>query len=516
MPLIPSATLSQIEKTVSGIKRLLIANRGEIAVRVIRTCKDLGISSIAVFSEVDRGALHVRLADEAYSIGPAPAHASYLNMDAIVNVALSAEVDAIHPGYGFLSENPEFAARCSEAGIIFIGPPEAAIRAMGDKTEARKLMLAAGVPMAPGTTDAVASAREAAEAAKEIGFPILVKAAAGGGGKGMRVVRSEIELKSSLEAATREAKAAFGDGRVYIEKYLDRPKHVEIQVMADAHGQVVHLFERECSVQRRHQKVIEECPSPVVNTALRSVMGQAAIKAAAACGYVGAGTVEFLLDGQDFYFMEMNTRLQVEHPVTEMVTGVDLVAEQIRVAEGKPLSFRQEDLSISGHAIECRVYAEDPASGFLPDSGTIIRHAPPAGPGVRVDAGVDEGSEITTNYDPMISKVVSWGRTRAEAILRMQRALGEYRIAGLQTTIPFCRFVLAHPAFQDGTFSTHFVQEFFTPEVLQADPADRDFAAAVGAALAPRPRGSNGQSASEGAPEWSEWAVRRRRYGRRR
>jgi len=499
---------------VPHINRLLVANRGEIAVRVMRTCNELGITSIAVFSEADRGALHVRMADEAYLVGTAPARSSYLNIQAVVDAAVRARADAVHPGYGFLSENPEFAARCREAGIIFVGPPVEAIRAMGDKTEARKLMLAAGVPMAPGTPDAVSTAEDARAAAEAIGFPLLIKAAAGGGGKGMRIVRSYNDLNSSLESATREAAAAFGDGRVYIEKYLERPKHVEIQIMADAHGNVVHLYERECSIQRRHQKIVEECPSPVVDETLRDAMGEAAKKAAQACGYVGAGTVEFLLDGRDFFFMEMNTRLQVEHPVTEMVTGTDLVAEQIHVADGEHLSFSQKDLSMNGHAIECRVYAEDPTLGFLPDPGTVVRHAPPAGNGVRVDSGVDEGSEIPLHYDPMISKVIAWGRTREEAIRRMKRALGEYRIAGVQTTIPFCRFVMDHPAFRDGTFSTHFIDDFFSPDALGGDVRDRNLASAVATALVARRNGAAAEASGVESGGWSAWAVRRRRNSR--
>jgi len=482
----------------------------------MRTCRELGISSVAVFSEADRGALHVRMADEAYCIGPAAAQESYLDIESIIDIGRQAGVDAVHPGYGFLAENPRFAARCAEAGIVFLGPPPEAIEAMGDKTKARAMMAEANVPMAPGTPNAISGFEEAAAACRKIGYPVLVKAAAGGGGKGMRIVESEEDLKSSLEAATREATAAFDDGRVYIEKYLVGPKHIEIQILADSHGNTVHLFERECSIQRRHQKVVEECPSAVISESIRAEMGAAAVRAAEACGYVGAGTVEFLLDGDAFYFMEMNTRLQVEHPVTEMVTGVDLVAEQIRVAEGEKLSLKQEDLRINGHAIECRVYAEDPAAGFLPDSGRLVRHAAPAGPGVRVDAGVDEGSVITVHYDPMISKVVCWGRTRDEAIRRMLRALSEYRIAGLETTIPFCRFVLEHPAFQDGSFTTHFVSDHFDPSMLQSEGSDRDFTAAIGAALAQKTNGkTESSSVDHTGSGWTDWVLQRRRHDRR-
>ncbi|HET6566536.1 MAG TPA: acetyl-CoA carboxylase biotin carboxylase subunit [Rhodothermales bacterium] len=499
------------------IRKILIANRGEIAVRVIRTCKELEIGTVAVFSEPDRTALHVRMADEAYLIGPAPSSESYLDQEKIIRVAQQAGADAVHPGYGFLSERASFAEACADAGLLFIGPPPGAIRAMGDKTEARKLMAVAGVPMAPGTTDAVDDTDEAARIAGEIGYPVLIKAAAGGGGKGMRVVEQPEDFKRSMEMARSEALSAFGDGRVFIEKYIAEPRHIEFQILADSHGQCVHLFERECSIQRRHQKVIEEAPSSVLTPEVRQRMGQAAVLAAQSCGYVNAGTVEFLVDaGLNFYFMEMNTRLQVEHPVTEQITGLDLVAEQIRIAEGEPLGYAQDDLRIQAHAVECRVYAEDPANNFLPDPGPLLRHAAPSGYGVRVDAGVEQGGEVLIYYDPMISKLITWGRDRAEAIRRMQRALAEYEIAGVQTTIPFCRFVMGHEAFRTGRFSTHFVPKHFEPAKLTpADPA-LEKAAALAAVLFESAHETHPVAPANGAAHTgngvSPWAVRRREY----
>ncbi|GIV57990.1 MAG: acetyl-CoA carboxylase biotin carboxylase subunit [Rhodothermaceae bacterium] len=496
------------------IQKVLIANRGEIAVRVIRTCRELGLATVAVFSEPDRTAPHVRLADEAYLLGPAPSAQSYLVQEKILEVARRSGADAVHPGYGFLSENADFAEACAAAGLVFIGPPPAAIRAMGDKTAARRLMEEAGVPMAPGTTDAIDDPDEAARIAEAIGYPVLIKAAAGGGGKGMRIVETPSEFHRTMEAARREAQAAFGDGRVFIEKYIVEPRHIEFQILADAHGNVVHLFERECSIQRRHQKVIEEAPSSVLTPEVRARMGEAAVQAARSCGYVNAGTVEFLVDRDlNFYFMEMNTRLQVEHPVTEWITGLDLVAEQIRIAEGAPLGYTQADLSIHGHAIECRVYAEDPENNFLPAPGPLHRHVPPSGFGVRVDAGVEQGGEVLIHYDPMIAKLTTWGRTREEAIRRMRRALDEYEVAGVRTTIPFCRFVMDHEAFCSGRFSTHFVAEHFDPKHLTPDDPALDAAAALAAVLyragasAPAPAAVNGVAPAEGL---SRWALRRR------
>ena len=466
------------------IKKVLIANRGEIAVRVMRTCHELGIETVAVFSEPDRSAPHVRLASQAYAIGPAPSSQSYLVFDKILDAAHRSGADAIHPGYGFLSENAAFAEACAEAGVVFIGPPPEAIRAMGDKTAARLLMQQAGVPMAPGTPGAIDDADEAAALAGEIGYPVIIKAAAGGGGKGMRVVEQADDFHRAMALARSEAQSAFGDGRVFIEKYILQPRHIEFQILADQHGHTVHLFERECSIQRRHQKVIEEAPSAVLTPEVRAQMGEAAVRAARSCGYVNAGTVEFLVDADlNFYFMEMNTRLQVEHPVTESITGLDLVAEQVRIAEGEPLGYSQDDLAMQGHAIECRLYAEDPANSFLPDPGPLLRHAPPSGFGVRVDAGVEQHGEVLIHYDPMISKLITWGRTRAEAIARMERALAEYDVASVRTTLPFCQFVMQHPAFRDGDFSTHFVAQHFDPVALHHEDSEADRAAALAAVL---------------------------------
>ncbi len=492
------------------MKKVLIANRGEIAVRVMRTCRERGLRTVAVFSEADATAPHVRLADEAYPIGPPPAGESYLDQEKILRVARERGADAVHPGYGFLSENAAFAEAVTEAGLTWIGPPPEAIRLMGDKTAARALMQEAGVPMAPGTTDAVENPDEAMHIAGEIGYPVLIKAAAGGGGKGMRIVERPEDFAQAMERARGEAQSAFGDGRVFIEKYIQKPRHIEFQILADAHGNTVHLFERECSIQRRHQKVIEEAPSSVLTPEVRREMGAAAVAPAEACGYVNAGTVEFLVDSDlHFYFMEMNTRLQVEHPVTEWITGIDLVAEQLRIAEGETLGYAAEDLSMHGHAIESRVYAEDAAEGFLPDPGPLVRHAPPDGFGVRVDSGVEEGGVVPVHYDPMISKLTTWGRTREEALRRMERALGEYEVAGVQTTIPFCRYVMEHDAFRTGNFSTHFVDEHFDPSALTPDDEAHDRAAALAAVLfratqeEPMAASENGQ-ARETPSRWKE------------
>ena len=463
---------------------VLVANRGEIAVRVLRTCHEQGLNTVAVYSTPDRSAPHVRRADEAYHIGPAEAAQSYLDPEAILEAARRSGADAIHPGYGFLSENAAFAEACAEAGVHFVGPPPEAIRAMGDKTAARQLMKDAGVPMAPGTTDAVASTEEGEEIAEEIGYPVLIKAAAGGGGKGMRIVHEPEHFAGAMDRAQGEAASSFGDGRVFIEKYIEEPRHIEFQILADHHGNTVHLFERECSIQRRHQKVIEEAPSSVLTPAVRREMGEAAVAAAESCGYRNAGTVEFLVDADlNYYFMEMNTRLQVEHPVTEWVTGVDLVAEQLRVAQGEALGYTTDDLSINGHAMESRVYAEDPASNFLPDPGPLKRHSAPSGVGVRVDAGVEEGGEVLIHYDPMISKLTTWGRDREAAIDRMIRALDEYEVASMATTIPFCRFAMEHEGFRAGDFTTHFVDEQFDPAALKLEDPERDELAALAATL---------------------------------
>ena len=494
------------------IQTVLVANRGEIAVRILRTCHDRGLDTVAVYSTPDRAAPHVRLADEAYHIGPAPAADSYLDQETILEVAERSGADAIHPGYGFLSENAFFAEACADAGVHFIGPPPGAIRKMGDKTAARRLMEGAGVPMAPGTTDAVADAEEGAAIAEDIGYPVLIKAAAGGGGKGMRIVDAPDNFAAAMDRAQGEAQSSFGDDRVFIEKYIEQPRHIEFQILADHHGNTVHLFERECSIQRRHQKVIEEAPSSVLTPEVRREMGAAAVAAAESCGYVNAGTVEFLVDKDlNYYFMEMNTRLQVEHPVTEWVTGVDLVAEQLRVAQGEELDYTTDDLSINGHAIESRIYAEDPASNFLPDPGPLKRHAAPSGFGVRVDAGVEEGGEVLIHYDPMISKLTTWGRDREAALDRMVRALDEYEVAGMATTIPFCRFAMQHEGFRAGDFTTHFVDEEFDPEMLQVDDPQRDELAALAATLYYRQtQEEEAPTITSGGDGLSPWRRRRR------
>ena len=499
--------------TLRPILKVLVANRGEIAVRVIRTCRERGIATVAVYSEADASALHVRLADEAVAIGAAPSSASYLAGERVLAAAQATGADAIHPGYGFLSENAAFAEACAAAGIVFIGPTPEAMRLMGDKTAARRLMQAAAVPMAPGTVDAIDDVAEAERIAGEIGYPVLVKAAAGGGGTGMRVVERAEDFAGLFERARSEAQSAFGDGRVYVERYLVGPRHIEIQVLADQHGHIVHLFERECSVQRRHQKVVEEAPSAVLTPEMRAAMGAAAVEAARACGYVGVGTVEFLLDteapnGPAFYFLEMNTRLQVEHPVTEAITGLDLVWEQIRVAEGEPLGFDQADLRIHGHAVECRVYAEDVRAGFLPAPGLLLRHRPPSGPFVRTDAGVEEGDVVPLYYDPMISKLTVWGRTRDEAIARMDRALAEYDVAGVPTTIPFCRFVMQHEAFRSGRFDTGFVDRYLTPDAL--DPPAEAVGVALLAAGLVALSAPQAATVEDDAVAASRWAQRRR------
>lgn len=493
------------------IKKVLVANRGEIAVRVMRTCRKLGIQSVAVYSEPDEHAVHVQAADEAYLIGPAPSNQSYLVQEKILEVARTCGADAIHPGYGFLSENADFAEACAEAGIIFIGPPAGAIRSMGDKTAARLLMEEAGVPMAPGTTDAIDDVEEASGIAEEIGYPVLIKAAAGGGGKGMRIVSDPADFARSMESAKREALSAFGDGRVFIEKYIVQPRHIEFQILGDQHGNIVHLFERECSIQRRHQKVVEEAPSAVLTPEIREAMGKAAVQAAATCGYYNAGTVEFLVDKDlNFYFMEMNTRLQVEHPVTECITGLDLVAEQLRIAEGEPLGYTQADRTMQGHAIECRIYAEDPLNNFLPDPGDLVVYIEPEGPGVRVDGGVQEGGKVEIYYDPMISKLVTYGADRAEAIARMDRALSDYIIAGMQTTIPFCRFVMRHESFTSGNFSTHFVGDHFKPEMLIPDDPFHEKATAIAAVLHKAEQAARIPKPVLRGVSKTNWAVRRR------
>jgi propionyl-CoA carboxylase alpha chain len=476
------------------IRSLLIANRGEIAVRIIRACKELGIRTVAVYSDPDAAAPHVLAADEAYRIGPAPSRESYLRMDVLIDIARSAGCDAIHPGYGFLSENATFARTVAEAGLIFIGPPAEAIEIMGDKTSARTLMIERGVPVVPGTERAITTPDEAERIAASVGYPILLKAAAGGGGKGMRMVEEASQLRKSLESAQNEARSAFGDDRVYIEKFVREPRHIEIQVLCDAHGNALYLGERECSIQRRHQKVVEEAPSVFVDADLRRRMGEAATAAARACGYVNAGTIEFLVDrDRNFYFLEMNTRLQVEHPVTEMVTGIDLVKMQLRVAEGHALPFTQEDIVIRGHAIECRICAEDVRNNFLPDSGLLRRYRPPQGFGLRDDSGVTDGSEISIHYDPMFAKLVVWGMDRDDAIRKTRRALDEFVIEGVETTIPFCRYVMDHPKFVEGDFQIDFVQKYYRPEQLPA-PTEAEYLAAVIAATLDAEAASQGSA----------------------
>jgi len=488
------------------IRKILIANRGEIALRVIRTSREMGIRTVAVYSAADRSAPHVLAADEALPIGPAPSRESYLSIDRVLGAASSSGADAIHPGYGFLSENPEFARRVRAAGLVFVGPSAESIASMGDKTAARSLAAAAGVPMVPGTAGPVSAGPEALEFCSSHGYPVLVKAAAGGGGKGMRIVREERELMPSLRAAASEAQSAFGDDRVYIEKYFEEPRHIEIQVIADAHGHALHLGERECSIQRRHQKIVEESPSVLVDDAMRRRMGETALMVARTCGYVNAGTVEFLVDREkNFYFLEMNTRLQVEHPVTELRTGLDLVALQIRVASGEALPLTQEEVAFRGHAIECRICAEDTEANFLPSTGKITHLRSPAGPGLREDRGVDEGDEIGVHYDPMMAKLIAWGPSRPEAIARLVRGLREYEILGVRTNISLCLFVLTHPAFASGDISTHFVNRFFTPGALQAGrEIEEGAAAAVCALIAAEEREVPAPTGASGSGNWRE------------
>ena len=468
------------------IQKILIANRGEIALRVMRSAREMGIKTVAVYSEADRNALHVRYADQAVCIGPAASSESYLRGDKIIDACKTTGADAIHPGYGFLSENAGFAKAVAAAGLIFIAPSPEAIEVMGSKLAAKDAVSAyGGIPMVPGSDGAVSDPEEAKKLAIEIGFPVLIKASAGGGGKGMRVVKNEGELAEQMERAISEAKSAFGDGSVFIERYFETSKHIEIQVLGDQHGNVVHLFERECTVQRRHQKVVEEAPSAVVTPEVREKMGQAAVNVAKACNYYGAGTVEFIADMDlNFYFLEMNTRLQVEHPVTELITGKDLVKEQIKIAQGEPLSFRQEDLSILGHAVEVRVYAEDPANNFLPDIGNLQTYEKPEGPGVRVDDAYEEGMDIPIHYDPMIAKLITYAEDRDQAMARMVRAIDEYKITGIKTTLGFCRYVMQHPAFASGDFDTKFVEKHFDPSVLDAGHSDDE--AKIAAAIVTR------------------------------
>jgi acetyl-CoA carboxylase, biotin carboxylase subunit len=470
-----------VQKRNFMIKKILIANRGEIAVRIMRTCREMNIKSVAVYSDADRKSLHVRYAGEAFHIGPSPSNESYLVIEKIIDAAKKSGADAIHPGYGFLSENAEFAKKVRQAGLIFIGPSSHAISIMGDKIIARQTALNSGIPVVPGTTSPVTNEKEIIKIAKEIGYPVIIKASAGGGGKGMRLIKGEKDLSEALRLAKSEALAAFGDDSVYVEKYIESPHHIEFQILADQHGNIIHLCERECSVQRRHQKVVEESPSPIMNQQLREKMGEAAVLLAKSVDYENAGTVEFLVDDNDnFFFLEMNTRLQVEHPITERVIGLDLVKEQIKIASGLKLPYKQEDIKQSGHAIECRIYAEDPENNFMPDAGLIRHITQPLGFGVRTDGYVYEGYEIPIYYDPMISKLIVWGRTRIDAINRMKRALYEYKITGVKTTIVFLERIMNDPDFVKGVYDTHFIQNkssSLMPENAKVDITRRDIAA---------------------------------------
>ncbi|HRG17718.1 MAG TPA: acetyl-CoA carboxylase biotin carboxylase subunit [Flavobacterium lutivivi] len=450
------------------MNKILIANRGEIAIRVMKTARKMGIKTVAVYSTADRNALHVKFADEAVCIGEALSSQSYLRGDKIIEVAKQLNVDAIHPGYGFLSENASFAELAEKNGIIFIGPKTKAIEMMGSKLAAKEAVMKYNIPMVPGVDHAIVDVDEAKKSAKAIGFPILIKASAGGGGKGMRIVEKEEDFVSQMERAISEATSAFGDGSVFIEKYVTKPRHIEIQIMADSHGNVLYIFERECSIQRRHQKVVEEAPSSILTPEKRKEMGEAAVRVAKACDYLGAGTVEFLMDDQhNFYFLEMNTRLQVEHPVSEMISGLDLVELQIKIASGEKLEIKQEDLQTKGHAMELRVYAEDPLNDFLPNVGKLTKYKLPKGENIRVDNGIEEGMDVPIYYDPMLSKLVTYGRTRDEAIAEMIKAIDEYHVEGVATTLPFGKFVMQHEAFRSGDFDTGFVKKYYNPEQLK-------------------------------------------------
>jgi len=495
------------------VKKILVANRGEIALRIMRTCKDMKISTLAVFSEVDRNAPFVRYADEAVCIGPAQSSESYLKIDRIIQAAKDFGADAIHPGYGFLSENPVFAEEVQKAGLILIGPSAHSMRIMGSKLAAKEAVSKYDIPMVPGTPGAIHNPEEAVQMAEQIGYPVLIKASAGGGGKGMRVVEKREELQEQIERAQSEARSAFGDDAVFVEKFVSKPRHIEFQVMCDSHGNGIHLSERECSIQRRHQKVIEEAPSSILTEAMRKEMGDCAIRVAKSCDYLGAGTVEFLIDDKlNYYFLEMNTRLQVEHPVTEMITGMDLVREQIEVARGKELSVKQEDLKIHGHSLEVRVYAEDPKENFLPATGTLNTYLSPKGPGVRLDDGFEEGMEIPIYYDPMISKLITHGSNRTEAIDRMLRAMDDYVITGVKTTIPFCRFAIDHKSFRSGDFDTNFVKQHFKPEYLDEQYPEEERAAAVLVNELLKQAQSGQKASNETGASKSNWTSNRKQY----
>ena len=495
---------------MANIKKILVANRGEIALRVIRTAKEMGIKTVSIYSEADRKSPHVLAADEAVLIGPPPSAQSYLLGDKIIDVCKDLKVDAIHPGYGFLSENADFAEKVEKAGLIFIGPSSHSIRVMGNKLAAKEAVSSYNIPMVPGTEGAISDTLEAIEKANEIGYPILIKASAGGGGKGMRVVRSEDELEEQMKLAISEATSSFGDGSVFIEKYIESNKHIEVQIMGDKHGKTLYFFERECSIQRRHQKVIEEAPSMVITEELRKKIGEAAVRVAQSCGYYGAGTVEFIYENGSFYFLEMNTRLQVEHPVTEVITGVDLVKQQIYIAEGKHLEINQVDLQIHGHAFEVRVYAEDPQNNFLPDIGNLKTYNRPQGPGIRVDDGFEQGMDIPIYYDPMIAKLVTYGHDRDEARKRMIRAIDEYQITGIKTTLPFCKFVFEHEAFIDGSFDTKFVEKHFKPEMLDSGNSEEESIAALFASkvFSNMKSGKSNHASSNGQAKKMGWKQR--------
>ncbi len=496
-------------------KKILIANRGEIAVRVMRGCRELGISTVGIYSDVDRGSLHIQTADQAVSVGPAPAVESYLNMDRILQAARDTGAEAIHPGYGFLAENAEFVARCEDAGIVFIGPNSQAMALVGDKVRSRQTMEKAGIPIIPGMKGTLPDAESYSREADKIGFPVMIKASAGGGGKGMRIVRAQEELEAALEAGKREAKAAFGDESVYLERYIEEPRHVEFQVLADNHGRTVHLFERECSIQRRHQKIVEETPSPALDADLQVEMGKTACRVMEVAGYNNAGTVEFLLDGRkNFYFLEVNARLQVEHPVTELVTGMDLVHQQIRLAAGEDLRLEQGTIVQKGHAIECRIYAEDPHNNFLPSSGRVLFLKEPAGPGIRHDSGIFAGCEVPIFYDPILAKLIVWAEDRERACRRMRKALDDYVILGIKTSIDFLKDVIDHPSFRRGETTTNFIPRFFSAWAGPEQSEEiRDLAlltAAYQSTRRSRPESAAGSSRPDPVTPWSslgKWRI---------
>jgi propionyl-CoA carboxylase alpha chain len=491
------------------MNKILVANRGEIALRVMKTCKAMGIKTVAIYSEADKNTPFVKFADEAICVGPPPSSESYLLGDKILQICKDLNVDGVHPGYGFLSENADFTRKATDAGITFIGPSPKAMELMGNKLAAKETVKKYGIPMVEGVDEAIVDVEKSLIKAKEIGFPILVKAAAGGGGKGMRVVEKAEEFVEQMNLAIREAESSFGDGSVFIERYVGSPRHIEIQVLADTHGNTVHLFERECSIQRRHQKVIEEAPSVILTPELREAMGKAACDVAKSCNYVGAGTVEFLYEKGEFFFLEMNTRLQVEHPVTEMITGLDLVEQQIKVARGEKLAFTQDDLKINGHSLEVRVYAEDPQNNFLPDIGTLEVYKRPTGEGVRVDDGFEEGMEIPIYYDPMISKLIVHAPTREEAIEKMTKAIGDYDIVGIKTTLDFCKFTINHAAFKSGDFDTHFVPQYFSDTSVM-DNTDKNMQE-IAAVMANYFVEANSEKASyEASANFNSWSTNRK------